>query len=47
VIDSVENNKVAAWYNNTRTINLTCSASPAANTVQVVNSIQGAAAQLP
>jgi HAE1 family hydrophobic/amphiphilic exporter-1 len=40
VIDSVENNKVAAWYNNTRTINLNVQRQPGSNTVQVVNSIK-------
>jgi HAE1 family hydrophobic/amphiphilic exporter-1 len=40
VIDSVENNKVAAWYNNTRTINLNVQRQPGSNTVEVVDNIK-------
>jgi HAE1 family hydrophobic/amphiphilic exporter-1 len=40
VIDSVENNKVAAWYNDRRTINLMVQRQPGSNTVQVVDSIK-------
>jgi HAE1 family hydrophobic/amphiphilic exporter-1 len=40
VIDSVENDKVASWYNNTRAIILTIQRQPGTNTVQVVDTIQ-------
>jgi HAE1 family hydrophobic/amphiphilic exporter-1 len=40
VIDSVENNKVASWYNGTRSIILAIQRQPDANTVQVVDSIK-------
>src|SRR5271157_2877978 len=40
VIDSVENDKVAAWYNDTRTIYLIVQRQPGSNTVQVVDSIK-------
>src|ERR1035437_6572309 len=40
VIDSVENDKVAAWYNDRRTINLIVQRQPGSNTVQVVDSIK-------
>ena len=40
VIDSVENNKVASWYNNTRAIILTIQRQPGTNTVAVVDTIQ-------
>ncbi len=51
VIDSVENDKVAAWYNDqtggTRAITLAIQRQPGTNTVEVANSIKGAAAELP
>ena len=40
VIDSVENNKVASWYNNTRAVVLAIQRQPGTNTVQVVDSIR-------
>src|ERR1035437_6760022 len=40
VIDSVENDKVAAWYNDRRTINLMIQRQPGSNTVQVGDSIK-------
>jgi len=40
VIDSVENDKVAAWYNDTRTIYLIVQRQPGSNTVEVVDSIK-------
>jgi HAE1 family hydrophobic/amphiphilic exporter-1 len=40
VIDSVENNKVAAWYNDRRTINLNVQRQPGSNTVEVVDAIK-------
>jgi len=40
VIDSVENNKVAAWYNDKRTINLNVQRQPGSNTVEVVDAIK-------
>jgi len=40
VIDSVENNKVAAWFNDTRTIVLAIQRQPGTNTVEVVDSIK-------
>ncbi|HEY6256673.1 MAG TPA: efflux RND transporter permease subunit [Xanthobacteraceae bacterium] len=39
VIDSVENEDVAAWYNGARTISLSVYRQPGANTVEVVDSI--------
>ena len=39
VIDSVENDKVASWYNDTRAIILAIQRQPGTNTVGVVNSI--------
>jgi HAE1 family hydrophobic/amphiphilic exporter-1 len=39
VIDSVENEDVAAWYNGARTITLSVYRQPGANTVEVVDSI--------
>ena len=39
IIDSVENNQVASWYNNTRAIILTIQRQPGTNTVQVVDTI--------
>jgi HAE1 family hydrophobic/amphiphilic exporter-1 len=40
VIDSVENDKVASWYNNNRAIILTIQRQPGTNTVAVVDTIQ-------
>ncbi|HYA11708.1 MAG TPA: efflux RND transporter permease subunit [Thermodesulfovibrionales bacterium] len=40
VIDSVENNKVANWYNNERSVVLAIQRQPGTNTVEVVDSIK-------
>ncbi len=40
VFDSVQNNKLASWYNNTRAIVLAVQRQPGANTVQVVDNIK-------
>lgn len=40
VIDSVENDKVAAWYNNERGIVLAIQRQPGVNTIEVVNRIK-------
>lgn len=40
VIDSVENNKVASWYKDTRAIVLAIQRQPGTNTVEVVDSIK-------
>jgi HAE1 family hydrophobic/amphiphilic exporter-1 len=40
VIDSVENDKVANWYNNTRSIVLAIQRQPGTNTVEVVDAIK-------
>ena len=40
VLDSVQNNKTAAWYNNTRGIVLAIQRQPVANTVAVVDNIR-------
>ena len=40
VIDSVENNKVASWFNNTRGIVLAVQRQPGTNTIEVVDSIK-------
>jgi HAE1 family hydrophobic/amphiphilic exporter-1 len=40
VIDSVENDKIASWYNNVRNIGLAVYKQPGVNTVQVVDSIR-------
>ena len=40
VIDSVENDKIASWYNNTRNIGLAIYRQPGTNTVEVVDSIR-------
>ncbi len=40
VIDSVENNKVASWYNNDRAIILTIQRQPGTNTVKIVDTIK-------
>ncbi len=51
VIDSVENDKIATWYNDTRAIVLAIQRQPDANTVEVVDSIRARlpalAAQIP
>ncbi len=39
-IDSVENDKVAAWYRDTRSIVLAIQRQPGTNTIEVVNSIK-------
>ena len=39
VLDSVQNDKVASWFNNTRAIVLAVQRQPGANTVQVVDKI--------
>ncbi|MHC1698175.1 MAG: efflux RND transporter permease subunit [Geobacteraceae bacterium] len=40
VIDTVENNKVANWFNNTRAVVLAIQRQPGTNTIEVVNSIK-------
>ncbi|HYG24858.1 MAG TPA: multidrug efflux RND transporter permease subunit [Verrucomicrobiae bacterium] len=40
VLDSVQNDKVASWFNNTRAIVLAVQRQPGANTVEVVDSIR-------
>jgi len=40
VIDSVENNKIAAWYNHTRAITLAVQRQPGTNTVEVVDAVK-------
>jgi len=40
VFDSVENDKVASWYNNVRAIVLAVQRQPGTNTIEVVNSIR-------
>ncbi|QLE43308.1 acriflavine resistance protein B [Nostoc sp. C052] len=40
IVDSVENDKVASWYNNTRAIILTIQRQPGTNTVEVVDTIK-------
>jgi HAE1 family hydrophobic/amphiphilic exporter-1 len=51
VIDSVENNKVASWFNDTRSIVLAIQRQPDANTVAVVDAVRaklpGLRAQVP
>ena len=39
IVDSVENDKLASWYNDTRAIILTIQRQPGTNTVQVVDTI--------
>jgi hydrophobic/amphiphilic exporter-1 (mainly G- bacteria), HAE1 family len=40
VIDSVENDKVASWFNNTRSIILSIQRQPGTNTIEVVDNIK-------
>ncbi len=40
VIDSVENDKVASWYNNTRAVVLAIQRQPGTNTIEVVDAIK-------
>jgi HAE1 family hydrophobic/amphiphilic exporter-1 len=40
VIDGVENNKIASWYNDARTIFLAVQRQPGTNTIEVVDSIK-------
>src|SRR5512135_1036106 len=40
VIDSVENNKAASWYNNTRGIILAVQRQPGTNTIEVVDNVK-------
>ena len=40
VSDSVENDKIAAWYNDTRAITLAIQRQPGTNTVEVVDAVQ-------
>jgi HAE1 family hydrophobic/amphiphilic exporter-1 len=40
VIDSVENDKVASWFNQTRAVVLAIQRQPGTNTIEVVNSIK-------
>jgi len=40
VIDSVENDKVAAWYNHSRAITLAIQRQPGTNTVEVVDAVK-------
>ena len=40
VVDSVENNKTAGWYNNTRAIVLTVQRQPGTNTIEVVDNVK-------
>ena len=44
VIDSVENDKVASWFNNDRAVVLAIQRQPDANTVEVVDAVKAAAA---
>jgi HAE1 family hydrophobic/amphiphilic exporter-1 len=41
IIDSVENDKVASWYNNDRAVVLAIQRQPDANTVEVVDLVKG------
>ncbi|HEX7198881.1 MAG TPA: efflux RND transporter permease subunit, partial [Dongiaceae bacterium] len=51
IVDSVENDKVASWYNNERAVVLAVDRQPGTNTIEVVNAIRavlpGFEAQLP
>jgi HAE1 family hydrophobic/amphiphilic exporter-1 len=46
VIDSVQNDKVASWYNNRRAIVLAIQRQPGTNTIEVVNAIRNVLPQL-
>jgi HAE1 family hydrophobic/amphiphilic exporter-1 len=46
VIDSVENNKIATWFNDTRAIVLAIQRQPDANTVAVVDSVKAKLPQM-
>ncbi len=46
VIDSVENDKIAAWYNHARAITLAIQRQPGTNTVEVVDAVKGLVNQL-
>ena len=46
VIDSVENDQIAAWYNDTRGIIIAIQRQPGSNTVEVVNAVKAALPQL-
>jgi len=46
VVDSVQNDKVASWFNNTRAVVLSIQRQPGANTVEVVNQIKKLLPQL-
>jgi HAE1 family hydrophobic/amphiphilic exporter-1 len=46
VMDSVQNDKVASWFNNARAVVLSIQRQPGANTVQVVNEIKKILPQL-
>jgi hydrophobic/amphiphilic exporter-1 (mainly G- bacteria), HAE1 family len=46
VTDSVQNNRIASWFNDTRAIVLTVQRQPGANTVEVVDSIKKMMPQL-
>ncbi|MBW4634623.1 MAG: efflux RND transporter permease subunit [Iphinoe sp. HA4291-MV1] len=46
IVDSVQNDKVASWYNDTRAIILTIQRQPGTNTVQVVDTIKQALPKL-
>ena len=46
VVDSVQNDKVASWYNDTRAIILTIQRQPGTNTVQVADKIKAALPKL-
>jgi len=41
VIDGVENDKVASWFNNTRAVVLAVQRQPGTNTIEVVDAIKG------
>src|SRR5258706_260457 len=47
VIDSVQNDKVASWYNNTRAIVLSIQKQPGVNTVETVDAIKKLLPQFP
>ena len=40
VLDDVENNKVSAWFNDTRTVILAINRQPGTNTVEVVDNVK-------